>query len=142
MRTSILWGCLMLGLSSLSMAGQIYKWVDAQGVTHFDAQPPAGGQAAQVTLPAAPPPTAAPTPKPASTVDREQLAVDAKVKQQVAEQEKQRKAYCDSARTNLAQLRNNPRVMESVAGELRRMSEEQRQARINEMQKAIDQNCR
>ncbi|WP_458379581.1 DUF4124 domain-containing protein [Pseudomonas chlororaphis] len=21
-------------------AGQIYKWVDAQGVTHFDAQPP------------------------------------------------------------------------------------------------------
>lgn len=94
-----------------------------------------------MTLPA-PPPTAAPTPKPASTVDREQLAVDAKVKQQVAEQEKQRKAYCDSARTNLAQLRNNPRVMESVAGELRRMSEEQRQARINEMQKAIDQNCR
>lgn len=140
MRTSILCGCLMLGLSSLSMAGQIYKWVDTQGVTHFDAQPPPTGQAAQVTLPAAPPPTTAPTP--ANPVDREQLAVDAKVKQQVAEQEKQRRAYCDGARTNLAQLRNNPRVMENVAGELRRMTEEQRQARITEMQKAIDQNCR
>ena len=142
MRTSILCGCLILGLSSLSMAGQIYKWVDAQGVTHFDAQPPPTGQASQVTLPAAPPPTAAPKPKPENTVDREQVAADTKVKQQVAEQEKQRKAYCDGARINLAQLRNNPRVMENVAGELRRMTEEQRQARIGEMQKAIEQNCR
>lgn len=33
---------LLIGLSPWCMAAQIYKWVDAQGVTHFDAQPPQG----------------------------------------------------------------------------------------------------
>ncbi|MFL4093035.1 DUF4124 domain-containing protein, partial [Pseudomonas aeruginosa] len=28
--------------SSFAMAAPIYKWVDAEGVTHFGAQPPQG----------------------------------------------------------------------------------------------------
>ena len=42
MRAFFLAVSLLVGLSPLSMAAQIYKWVDAQGVTHFDAQPPPG----------------------------------------------------------------------------------------------------
>ncbi|WP_165676029.1 DUF4124 domain-containing protein, partial [Metapseudomonas otitidis] len=39
---------LVLALSTSAMAGQVYKWVDAQGVTHFGAQPPQGQDSTQV----------------------------------------------------------------------------------------------
>ncbi|MCO3773978.1 DUF4124 domain-containing protein, partial [Pseudomonas aeruginosa] len=45
MRRMILPASLLLALSSFAMAAPIYKWVDAEGVTHFGAQPPQGAQA-------------------------------------------------------------------------------------------------
>ncbi|WP_153606058.1 DUF4124 domain-containing protein, partial [Pseudomonas aeruginosa] len=39
MRRMILPASLLLALSSFAMAAPIYKWVDAEGVTHFGAQP-------------------------------------------------------------------------------------------------------
>ncbi|WP_148051299.1 DUF4124 domain-containing protein, partial [Pseudomonas brassicacearum] len=42
MRTLFFTAGLLIALSPLCMAAQIYKWVDAQGVTHFDALPPQG----------------------------------------------------------------------------------------------------
>ncbi|WP_162949754.1 DUF4124 domain-containing protein, partial [Pseudomonas aeruginosa] len=49
MRRMILPASLLLALSSFAMAAPIYKWVDAEGVTHFGAQPPQGAQATTVT---------------------------------------------------------------------------------------------
>ncbi|MGZ7457506.1 DUF4124 domain-containing protein [Pseudomonas sp. Ma2-10] len=98
MRTFFLTVSLLIGISSMCMAAQIYKWVDVQGVTHFDAQPPQDQQA-------------------------------------------QLKAFCEQARTNLAQLQNNPRIREDVEGEMRRLTDQQRQARISEAQKQIADNC-
>lgn len=140
MRWMILAATLTLAVgSATAQAAQIYKWVDAQGVTHFDAQPPVGQSAQEVDTqkPVAPPP---PSP---SRIDSspEQQAVDAKVKKQVAAQEAQRKEYCSTQRTNLAQLQNNPRVREEVNGEFRRFTEEERQARIAEVRKSIDDTC-
>jgi len=125
--------------SASSQAAQIYKWVDAQGVTHFDAQPPAGQPAQEIDTqrPVTPPPSAPRQPDPA----QEQQAVDAKVKKQVAVEEAKRKAYCEQQRTNLAQLQNNPRVREEVNGEFRRFTEEERQARIAEVKTSIDDTC-
>ncbi len=142
MRRSILMTGLLFALSPLCQAGQIYKWVDAQGQTHFDAQPPTGQSATVVTpaignVPAPPPRPAAPP----STQVGDQKAVDAKVKKQIADQEAARKAYCENARTNLAQLENNPRVREEVNGERRRLTEEERQARLLETRKGIEENC-
>jgi len=142
MRRSLLMTGLLFALVPLCQAGPIYKWVDAQGVTHFDAQPPAG-QAATLVTPAignapAPPPRPA---VPASTPVGDQKAVDTKVKKQIADQEVARKAYCEKARTNLAQLENNPRVREEVNGEQRRLTEEERQARLKETRKGIEENC-
>lgn len=125
--------------STTAYAAQIYKWVDAQGVTHFDAQPPVGQSVQEVDTqkPVTPPP-----PSPARTdSSQEQQAVDAKVKKQVAAQEAKRKEYCATQRTNLAQLQNNPRVREEVNGEFRRFTEEERQARIAEVKKSIDDTC-
>jgi len=140
MRWMILAATLGLAVGSTSgQAAQIFKWVDAQGVTHFDAQPPAGQSAQEINTQnsVAPPP---PTPKQPNP-DQEQQAVDAKVKKQLAAQEAKRTAYCEQQRTNLAQLQNNPRVREEVNGEFRRFTEEERQARIAEVKKAIEDTC-
>ncbi len=131
MRTSILMASLLFALSPLCLASPIYKWVDAQGITHFDAMPPPG-QTATVVTPAIgnpmPPKTATPT----STPVGDQNAVDAKVKKQVAEQEAARKVFCEKART---------RVREEVDGELRRLSDEERQTRVIETRKLIEEHC-
>ncbi|WP_415844231.1 DUF4124 domain-containing protein [Stutzerimonas zhaodongensis] len=142
MRLTIIAGSLLLALSSAVMAGQVYKWVDAQGVTHFGAQPPQG-QAAQALNTATPPPKPleAAQVEPATTGDTEQRVIDQKVKKQVAEQEAERQRYCTTLRTNLAQLQNNPRVRVEEDGEMRRLNEEERQERISDTQKKIGDTC-
>ncbi|WP_425913150.1 DUF4124 domain-containing protein [Pseudomonas sp. GWSMS-1] len=147
MRRMIITSSLLLAMSATAMASQVYKWVDAQGVTHFGAQPPQGQEATSIN-------TAAPQPKPVaseekkaaptfeSIADPEQAAIDQKVKQEIAAKEAERKKYCAGVRTNLAQLQNNPRVRVEVDGELRRLNEEERQARISETQKSITDNCK
>lgn len=71
----------------------------------------------------------------------DQRTIDRKVKQQVAAQEAERKRYCETLRTNLAQLQNNPRVRVEENGETRRVTEEERQARISETRDKIAENC-
>jgi hypothetical protein len=139
MRTLFLAAGLLIGLSTLSMAAPIYKWVDAQGVTHFDAQPPPGQQAIVVVSPS--PPTAKLTTHTNSATIGDQQAIDKNVKTQVAEQQAELRVFCEQARTNLAQLQNNPRLREEVDGELRRLDDTQRQERIDETQKQIADNC-
>ncbi|MGV8890661.1 MAG: DUF4124 domain-containing protein [Pseudomonas sp.] len=126
-------------ISPLCMAGQIYKWVDAQGITHFDALPPQGREATTVVTPS--PPAGNQAPPPRSGAIGDQQAIDKKVKKQVTEQQAQLKVFCEQARTNLAQLQNNPRIREDVEGEMRRLTDQQRQERITEAQKQIAGNC-
>lgn len=145
MRRLILTGSLLLALSTTVMAGQVYKWVDAQGNTHFGSQPPEGQQATSINTNVATPKTPAPAAKPAAAVAEtdEQKAIDSKVKADVAKQEAERKKYCETVRTNLSQLQNNPRirVQEEGKDEVRRLTEEERQGRISEAEKAIAENC-
>ncbi|MHC8317783.1 DUF4124 domain-containing protein [Pseudomonas sp. LB3P31] len=136
MRTLLMVGLLV---SPWCLAGQIYKWVDAQGVTHFDAQPPQGQEATTVVTPSVP--AGKPASAARSNVIGDQQAIDKSVKQQVAEQQAQLKVFCEQARTNLAQLQNNPRLREDVEGEMRRLTDQQRQERISETQKQIGDNC-
>ena len=141
MRWMILAATLTIAIApAVGQAAQIYKWVDAQGVTHFDAQPPAGQTAQEIdtTKPVAAPPA---PPPPSQEGAREQEAVDAKVRKQVAAQEAKRKEGCEEQRTNLAQLQNNPRVRQEVNGEFRRFTEEERQARIAEVKTYLDDQC-
>ena len=146
MRRTIFIGSLLLALAPTVMAAQVYKWVDAQGVTHFGAQPPEGTNASAVKTNTAPPKSnfPLPPPKPAAppSVDEKQKAVDDKVKQDVAQQEAMRAQNCSQARENVAQLKNNPRVrVKEENGEYRRITEEERQARIVENEKAVQENC-
>ncbi|AMO78749.1 protein of unknown function [Pseudomonas citronellolis] len=147
MRRTIVMGALMFALSAPLMAAQVYKWVDAQGVTHFGAQPPQGAEAATVDTKVAPPPSGfplppRPAPAPAPSASDKQKAADEKVRQEVAQQEAERARYCDTLRTNLAQLKNNPRVrVADDDGEMRRIPEEERQARITQTEQDLQKNC-
>lgn len=150
MRAMILKAGLLLLLSGTAMAGQIYKWVDAQGVTHFDAQPPAGQNSTPIETKTQPAPAATPStpstpaiPKSGtpSSVDPKQKAADAKVKQEISAAQQRTDEYCDQARSNLAQLTNNPRVSQEVGGEMRRLTEDERQLKITETRTAISENC-
>ncbi len=58
------------------------------------------------------------------------------------EQEAERKRYCETLQTNLAQLQNNPRVRVEENGEVRRLKEEERQSRIAETKQKIEENCK
>lgn len=144
MRRMILTGSLLLALSATAMAGQVYKWVDDQGRTHFGSQPPEGQSATSINT--AVPPAKPATPPPSLTTqtegEKEQEAIDKKVRQDVAKQEAERKQFCQTVRTNLAQLQNNPRLRAEVGGETRRLTEEERQARIAENEKSIRENCK
>ncbi|WP_407315025.1 DUF4124 domain-containing protein [Pseudomonas sp. nanlin1] len=141
MRCTTLLASLMLAVSPTLMAGQIYKWVDAQGVTHFDAQPPVGRPATTVQ-PAKPvPPPGAPAVGD-SDGDVEQRAIDAKVKRQVAENTARDRKFCTGVRTNLATLKNNPRIRMEVDGEYKFLTQEERQTKIDEVQALIDNNCK
>jgi hypothetical protein len=144
MRHMILTGTLMLALSTTAMASQVYKWVDDKGVTHFGAQPPQGQQATTINTATPPPRSTSNTPAPSADnqLDPEQAAIDKKVKEDVAKQEAERKQYCQNARSNLAQLENNPRVRIEDGGEVRRIDENERQERITELKKAITENCK
>ena len=151
MHRMIFTGSLLLALATSAMAGQVYKWVDAQGVTHFGAQPPDGQEATSVNTSVAKPSPSLPildseieqqrAPLPASNPVGDQKAIDEKVKAEVATQEAERRKYCDTVRTNLAQLQNNPRLRAEVSGEVRRLTEEERQSRIKDAEKAISENC-
>lgn len=142
MRLTVLASGLALALCGNAMAAQVYKWVDAQGVTHFGAQPPQGQQVETVNTVVAPGKSVtAPAPASQEKSEPDQQSIDRKVKQQVAEQEAERKRYCETMRTNLAQLQNNPRVRVEENGETRRITEEERQARIAETRDKIAENC-
>ncbi|MHC8323976.1 DUF4124 domain-containing protein [Pseudomonas sp. GB2N2] len=139
MRTFFLAASLLIGISPVCMAAQIYKWIDEQGVTHFDAQPPQGREATTVVTPSSP--SEKPAALPNSNTIGDQKAIDQSVKKQVAEQQAKLNAFCEQARTNLAQLQNNPRIREEVDGEMRRLTDEQRQERTAEAQRQITEHC-
>ncbi len=143
MRRMILTGSLLLILGTTAMAGQVYTWVDKQGVTHFSEQPPKD-------QPSTPLSTANRAPRPAAqertpapqTDDPKQEAINRKVKRDVAAQQAKLKEFCETVRTNLAQLENNPRLRVETDGQMRRLNEEERQARITEAKQAIEHSCR
>lgn len=147
MRRFVIASSLLLCLSPSLMASQVYKWVDSSGTTHFSAQPPQGQTATSIN-------TNVPTSKEADVVepaqrdsfnqiaDPQQAAIDKKVKEEVAVKEAEMKKYCESVRTNLAQLQNNPRIRMEVAGEVKRLGEDERQTKIAELTKSIAENCK
>ena len=136
----VLAATLLQGAASVQ-AAPIYKWVDNNGQTHFGSQPPAGLESQRMSSKRFTPPVPAPQPT-ADTSNDTQKAIDKKVIQQVAKEQEELRQYCVDMRTRLAHLKNNPRMMAEVDGQTVRLSEDERQQRIKDVEGKIADNCK
>ena len=127
---------------------QVYKWVDADGVTHYSQQPPEAGAAREIPVPG---PAVAPIPEDDSTpeaADRrtEELTDDIRARRaeedrQQAETDQQRAAACEQMRNNLKTLQERARVRIEDNGSSRVLTPEEHAQQIIDLEKRIEENC-
>ena len=129
MRRVITTTSFLLLFSSALLAAPVYKWVDAQGVTHFSAEPPVNQKAESINTNSFQPKIPEKTGQQIAAEEarasaKTQAEVDREVRKKVAEEEVALKKYC-------SEIRGIPT----------RLTEEERQARITEIKKSIEERC-
>lgn len=140
----ILFGMVALSWVTMSSGAGVYRWVDEQGVTHYGEKPPAPGVGEKIKV-SAPGPSSTPTPAsnsaakeaapPASTPSEAEAAA-AKAQAEVT------KKNCEAYAANLKVLREHGRIREqSNDGQVKMLSEEEKQSRIQQAEKFIAENC-
>lgn len=147
--------CILAALIALSplaapAAAQYYKWVDEHGVTHYSQTPPPDHSFAKLR-PAPPPPTDPAQARQKIRALQERLDAEQNARSQKTEEEKaaaeaqaRRDAFCKQAREQLKLYTNHPgpRLLVSNSdGSRRRLTEQERQARLKKTQDAINQHC-
>lgn len=143
MRASwILCFACLLGASAMADAATIYKWTDTQGQVHFGSQPPVGHPSETISTRSVrlPAPATVKTPTTEQVADN-QSDIDREVKREIAREQAELRQFCTRARTNLAQLNNNPRLLTEIDGKTVRLTEQERQERIRQAQEQIKEHC-
>jgi len=142
---------LLLGATlivvSLSVHAAFYKWVDANGVTQYSQSPPPSGHY-QVMRSSPPPGDTNPGQSPVVTSPPPQNSATSPAaaappdNQQQARQQAAREQNCQLAKQRLTQLENHARVRITAAdGSIRVMSEEEKQAKLLETRKFVNDMC-
>lgn len=129
-----------IGLAALlwaaTAAAQVYKWVDAAGVTHYSQTPPPAGDAKTIAVPQSP---AQPETKPAPANGEAKVPPGHTV---FADEEARRKAHCEQAHAELQALEAPGRVSRKTAdGEEVLLSGEERMAAIEDAKKREKEWC-
>lgn len=139
---------LVLCAASPPSQGEIFRWIDGNGVTHFSQTPPPSGRYEQMQPP--PPPAEDPAKARArinkvnqhiqDQLDRERK--QAQADRQARQNEAQRAKACQQSKRRLTALTIRPHVLvKSSNGQFKRMSESQRQAAIKEARDRIAKYC-
>lgn len=143
--------CVLLALSQAPWAAQektIYKWFDDTGETHYTQVPPQNRKY-EIIHQAAPP---AENPQKIRNNLQEQVQAMDKVEEERAEQkmdaeqwariQKLRRENCATAKQNLANLhQGGQKAFMTPDGQVIRLTDEERQRRIDEANKQIEENC-
>ena len=128
---------------------EIYRWVDENGVTVYSEMPPPDGEADRVKTAPAPPETPeamqqqqeAEMQKLEDYLEDKELAAEKKQKGQLSKQIDEEN--CRNAKDNLDKLiAASQRLLQMPDGNYVRLTEEQRQQRMEEARKFIDENCK
>lgn len=127
--------------------GQVYRWVDDKGVTHYGSEPPRGANARQVDDKLATPP--ATNPQPADNwqdKDRQfrQRQIEATQLQEKKDRDAQRRsAICNEQRDRLAHMRQARRMYRlNEKGERVYQDDNEREQTIAHQEKLVTQYCR
>ena len=126
----------------------LYKWVDADGNTHYTQSPPTGGIEADVIKP----PPKIDTNKALDQLEEQQKYLDglqeergkqAKKQQNEEANEAIRKSNCELGKNKLTHLTDIPRILKvDKDGNVSRLTEEERQAKIKKAQELINKECK
>lgn len=145
----------LLILPLLMGAGEVYRWVDENGVVNYTQLKPEGVEAELVsadtgrrvasTPPANPASAGAqPANQPELSESQQELLSELQAAEQARQEEVARikEANCQQARAVLDRLTARGRIrIRGEDGQERMMSEEERQQRIDEAQRGIAANC-
>lgn len=134
-------------LASISPAqAQIYKWVDKDGNTVYSQTPPESGNYQSIDAPSAPPASAATNDTAGSSTDNtiqqgaEEAKKNAEVEKLSQENQAVREQNCKAAKQNLQTFQIYRRIKQAD-GTVVRLSDEERQKKIDEMKQAIKDFC-
>jgi hypothetical protein len=132
----ILGCCLLVTLCQGALAAKVYTWVDENGVTHYGEQPPQGATAKKINARTGhSEPT--PTDTPATTDKSAAPASDQAAPQSTKDPER-----CEIAKKNLETLKSNARIrVPDGNGNTRFLLDEERQSKLDETEKVIDESC-
>lgn len=147
--------CAVPLMFCLTAQAQVYKWVDANGVTQYSEKPPANGKAKELPLREAAPPAASASAKagePGKGADPAWKDQERAYKQRQAERDQTaakaekekaaRDAECARARARLSDLRTSGRVYNrGDNGERQYLSDQQRASLIADGQQEYNEHC-
>lgn len=139
---------LLITLSALALPATsgMYKWTDADGQVHYSQSPPPEGVQGEEL-------------KPPPKVDTESAVEELKAQQQgfdqrledkakvdeeagkTAEKAAEKARYCEQLRTDLAGLQTAQRIFTGEGEERRRMGEDERQAKIKDIETKLAKDC-
>ena len=124
-------------LMSAATAGftQTYKWVDQNGVVSYSQTPPPSTQAETVDI--------TPTPVVGNSDNSDELQRLRQRLEDSSEAAEIKRQNCSTARSNLENLLNSGnRMMKTTDGDYLRLSESERQTRIQAAREQIEANCK
>lgn len=141
---------LLLALMVSAMAqAEIYRWVDENGVTIYSEVPPPDGEADRVKI--APAPSTTPEEAQRPLKAEMQTLEDYREDRQLASQKRQKEELdrqlheenCRNAKDNLENLITaSRRLVQMPDGSYVRLTEQERQQRMDEARKHIDEFCK
>ncbi len=150
-RQTVLTGTLALTtlLWLSSSHAEIYQWTDEKGRKHFSQTPPPSGQYSQKEIKVSPPADQAAAKARLDKLREQRKKAQAEKQQQKeaaqrqASKAKQRQRNCDNARQHLQGLELRPRVLlrNPDDGSVTRLTEEERQQRIDQAKEQIKEYC-
>jgi len=134
---------------------EVYRWVDENGVVHFESQPPPKTDAEQITIPSDrssdiqpwvdpfPGDSDEETEPQVSSYAQQKRDERAKKREEADEKEKLTTAACEQSRKVVAQLEPMTRVLvEQEDGTVIRMDDNDRLERLREEKAYIAENCK
>jgi len=124
---------------------RIYRWVDADGVVHYSENPQVGADLVELRNSVPPPPTTQPTADEEDATGAEPTAVEAAAAPAgpTPQQIRAEKRYnCEQGRERVARIEPRTRLLEvTPGGEVREVSNDERQRRLATARKLVAENC-
>ena len=139
---------ILLFISATAASAQTYRWVDEHGVVSYSQIPPPSGEAETVNLYSNPKSAGGDAQERLDQMrqqleDRREarrLASDEKAK--AREEMDRRRRKCEAARGNLQKLEGlGTRLLKTSDGQYRRLTEEERQSKMQQERENMKQNC-